>query len=102
MHKAHVFSVILPLLLLLSAGCAHQPTKRIGMMQAGARTKVRTTAYAACEGSSKNAIGSRLSSGQIKSAASDWSRFPLGTKFKVLSTGEIYQIDDYGTALIGT
>jgi len=36
------------------------------------------------------------------SAASDWSRFPLGTKFQVVGTRDQYRIDDYGGALIGT
>src|SRR5438477_3904950 len=36
------------------------------------------------------------------SAASDWSRFPLGTRFRICGTGEEYIIDDYGTALVGT
>ena len=65
--------------------------------------KVRTTAYSHNEGSgSRNAIGQRLKSGEVKSAASDWSRFPLGTRFRVLPTGEEYIIDDYGGALVGT
>ena len=65
--------------------------------------KVRTTAYTHNEGSgSRNAIGKRLSNGRTKSAASDWSRYPLGTRFRVLGSGEEYIIDDYGGALIGT
>ena len=36
------------------------------------------------------------------SAASDWSRFPLGTRFRIVGTKDEYVIDDYGTALIGT
>src|SRR5581483_9088763 len=38
----------------------------------------------------------------VRSAASDWSRFPLGTHFKIVGTKEEYIIDDYGTALVGT
>jgi 3D (Asp-Asp-Asp) domain-containing protein len=38
---------------------------------------------------------------QIGSAASDWSRWPAGTVFRLLSTGQVYQIDDYGWALAG-
>jgi len=38
----------------------------------------------------------------VMSAASDWSRFPLGTRFRVVDTKEEYIIDDYGTALVGT
>jgi 3D (Asp-Asp-Asp) domain-containing protein len=66
--------------------------------------QVKTTAYCANEGGSgaRNAIGQRLSAGKIRSAASDWSRFPLGTRFRVVRTGQEYVIDDYGGALIGT
>ena len=64
---------------------------------------VRTTAYTHTEpGGNRNAIGKRLSSGKIKSAASDWSRFPVGTVFKIIDTGETFKIDDYGSALVGT
>ena len=65
--------------------------------------KVRTTAYTHSEGSgARNAIGQRLSSGTVKSASCDWSRYPLGTRFRVIRTGEEYVIDDYGSALVGT
>lgn len=37
----------------------------------------------------------------IGSAASDWSRWPAGTYFRILSTGQIYKVDDYGWALSG-
>ncbi len=65
--------------------------------------KVRTTAYTHTEkGGRHTAIGTRLSGKNVQSAAADWSRFPLGTKFRIIDTNEIFQIDDYGTALIGT
>ncbi len=99
MHK-HTLILISLIPLLFGAGCAH-PSKKTGY-HAGSTARVRTTAYAACEGSSRNAIGGRLSYAAVKSAASDWSRFPLGTKFKIVSTGDVYQIDDYGSALVGT
>jgi hypothetical protein len=38
---------------------------------------------------------------RIGSAAADWSRWPVGTTFKVLSTGQVYKIDDIGWALAG-
>lgn len=38
---------------------------------------------------------------QIGSAAADWSRWPAGTVFRVLSTGQTYKVDDYGWALAG-
>ena len=38
---------------------------------------------------------------QIGSAAADWSRWPAGTVFRLLSTGQVYKVDDYGWALAG-
>jgi hypothetical protein len=35
------------------------------------------------------------------SAAADWSRWPAGTIFRVVSTGQLYRVDDYGWALAG-
>ena len=39
--------------------------------------------------------------GTYGSAAADWSRWPAGTIFRLLSTGQIYCVDDYGWALAG-
>jgi len=69
-----------------------------GKVMVGKSFRVRTTAYTG----TKNAIGGRLSHGSVTSAASDWSRFPLGTRFRIRETGRIYEIDDYGSALVGT
>ena len=66
---------------------------------------VRTTAYCVHErggGGRRNAVGEYLSHHEVRSAASDWSRFPLGTRFKIVETAEEYVIDDYGSALVGT
>lgn len=64
---------------------------------------VRTTAYCNSEGSGgKNATGEYLSGRNVMSAAADWSRYPLGTRFRIAATNEEYVIDDYGGALIGT
>jgi len=35
------------------------------------------------------------------SAAADWSRWPAGTVFRLLSTGQVYRVEDYGWALAG-
>ena len=86
----------------LIVGCATQSkptvtsTRRI--------PHVRTTAYTHREGGSgyNNALGRRLSGQHVMSAASDWSHFPVGTRFRVADTNEEYVIDDYGSALIGT
>jgi 3D (Asp-Asp-Asp) domain-containing protein len=91
--KHHLFLLLIPLL--FTVGCATQKAART--------QKVRTTAYTHTEPGGRNsASGSRLSAGTIHSAAADWSRFPVGTRFKILQTGEICQIDDYGSALTGT
>ena len=37
----------------------------------------------------------------IGSAAADWSRWPMGTTFRLLSTGQMYRVEDYGWALSG-
>jgi len=65
---------------------------------------VRTTAYTHLEGGSgrRNALGEYLSGRRVMSAASDWSKYPLGTRFRIADTNEEYVIDDYGNALIGT
>jgi 3D (Asp-Asp-Asp) domain-containing protein len=71
----------------------------------GARriANVRTTAYTHTEsGGRRNAVGIRLSGSKVMSAASDWSRYPLGTRFQIVGTTDRYVIDDYGGALIGT
>ncbi len=68
---------------------------------------VRTTAYStgpAHNGiyGANNALGRPLRSGSVTSAAADWSRYPVGTRFRVIETGREYVIDDYGSALVGT
>jgi 3D (Asp-Asp-Asp) domain-containing protein len=99
---------ILPRLALIGAcafilsSCAMQ-TPTASTATRGRVQKIRTTAYTHTErGGSRNAIGTRLSGGRLKSASADWSRFPLGTRFRVLSSGDEYIIDDYGGALVGT
>lgn len=69
---------------------------------------VRTTAYSHKENEigaygRKNAAGTILKYGKVRSAAADWSVYPLGTKFRIKGQPDIlYEIDDYGSALVGT
>jgi 3D (Asp-Asp-Asp) domain-containing protein len=68
--------------------------------------QVRTTAYTHSESGHRrygksNAVGTRLAVGGINSAAADWSRFPLGTRFKIVGEEQLYVVDDYGSALVG-
>jgi 3D (Asp-Asp-Asp) domain-containing protein len=91
-------------------GCAeqsviHKPVAAVEEANShlGRMSNVRTTAYTRVEkGGHKNALGTYLSGRHVMSAASDWSRFPLGTRFRICSTREEFIIDDYGTALVGT
>jgi len=91
-------------------GCAGQSVvqKPLAAVEAanshlGRMPNVRTTAYTRVEkGGRRNALGAYLSGRHVISAASDWSRFPLGTRFRIANTKDEYIIDDYGTALIGT
>ncbi len=75
----------------------------------GSRTRyVRATAYSHKENEPGapgrlNAAGTTLKYGSVRSAAADWSRLPLGTKFRVKGkSGVTYVVDDYGSALVGT
>jgi len=90
---------------LLAASCAVQrPASLTSNSPVTHRIhNVRTTAYTHSEaGGRRNAIGTRLCGSNVMSAAADWSRWPLGTKFRIVGTDEVFQVDDYGSALIGT
>ena len=69
---------------------------------------VRTTAYTHSEADHikygrKTALGTQLKrSTSYTSAAADWSRFPVGTTFRMKGSRTNYVIDDYGSALVGT
>ena len=104
MSKVPIFTLSMVLAGLM-VGCATHNKSGLAGVRTGIRRieKVRTTAYTHTEGSGRhNAIGARLSGCDVISAAADWSRFPLGTKFRIVDTNEVFQIDDYGGALVGT
>jgi 3D (Asp-Asp-Asp) domain-containing protein len=61
--------------------------------------EIRTTTRVRTRGV-KRAIAVAKAS-RIGSAAADWSRWPMGTTFRLLSTGQIYRVEDYGWALSG-
>jgi 3D (Asp-Asp-Asp) domain-containing protein len=103
--KALVKLFTLSAIPLLGIGCASQVTQPTAGSSTHSKrvSHVRTTAYTHTEaGGRRNAIGSRLSNKDVKSASADWSRWPLGTKFRIVGTDEVFQIDDYGGALVGT
>lgn len=92
----------------LATGCATRSLPKYEKPLARAPIqKVRTTAYTHTEGdhrqyANRNACGDRLQYGDVKSAACDWSRWPVGTVFRIQETGETFEVDDYGWALAGT
>jgi 3D (Asp-Asp-Asp) domain-containing protein len=68
----------------------------------GTRTVTRTTkSKTKTTRVVKRAIAVAISKPRVGSAAADWSRWPVGTSFRLLSTGQIYRVDDYGWALAG-
>ena len=73
------------------------------------RTRVvRTTAYTHSERDHlaygpRNAVGTSLKyTSSVRSAAADWSVYPLGTTFRIKGQPYLYVVDDYGSALVGT
>lgn len=89
------------------AACRSTPSFSPFASGYGSRMTVRTTAYTHSESDHliygrKNAVGGTLKYGSVRSAAADWSRYPLGTRFRIAGNPEIYEVDDYGSALVGT
>ncbi|MEI8037457.1 MAG: 3D domain-containing protein [Verrucomicrobiota bacterium] len=69
---------------------------------------VRTTAYTCTENDhliyrDQNATGTTLRyTNRVRSAAADWSFYPVGTTFRIKGLPYLYVVDDYGSALTGT
>jgi 3D (Asp-Asp-Asp) domain-containing protein len=74
----------------------------------GGHMSVRTTAYCHDESDHlaygvRSAVGTPLKFGSVRSAAADWSRYPVGTLFRIAGQPDVvYEVDDYGSALVGT
>lgn len=65
------------------------------------KREVRTTRTTKIVRGRRVVVVSKPQPPQIGSAAADWSRWPAGTTFRIVSTGQIYRVDDYGWALAG-
>ncbi len=68
---------------------------------------VRTTAFTHSESDhiqygTQSAAGGSLKYGKVRSAAADWSVYPVGTVFQIEGDAQLYVVDDYGSALVGT
>ena len=98
--------LLLALVAVLPAACTRSlPTyeKPIARTQF---QRIRTTAYTHTESDHlrhgcQTCLGTTLRYDQIHSAAADWSRWPAGTVFRILDTGEVCEVDDIGWALSG-
>jgi 3D (Asp-Asp-Asp) domain-containing protein len=115
-RRAHPIMTNLRLFLLaaLCAGCAScqsvskvAPRKVVSLRSGSTISNVKTTAYTQSESDhivygAKSAVGNTLKFGAVRSAAADWSVYPVGTEFKIEGEPYVYQVDDYGSALVGT
>lgn len=82
-------------------------TGKKGYKKGSRITSVRTTAYTHTESDhiiygARTAVDTPLKYGVVRSAATDWSVYPVGTIFQIEGLPYIYQVDDYGSALVGT
>jgi 3D (Asp-Asp-Asp) domain-containing protein len=105
--KFRVVGLACAALSILFAGCAERPLPEYeAPLPRSQFMQVRTTAYTETESDhlrygKSSAVGTTLEAGTIRSAAADWARWPAGTKFLILATGQVYEVDDYGWALSG-
>lgn len=95
----------------LVASASSKPRDKHGMpvYSFGERSRiVRTTAYTSTEDDhliygNQNATGTELRyNNRVRSAAADWSFYPVGTTFRIKGMPYLYVVDDYGSALTGT
>jgi 3D (Asp-Asp-Asp) domain-containing protein len=99
-------------LLLAAPGDASAPELRAAASAASATVAkalipVRTTAYTSTEDDhivygKQSAVGTTLRYGKTRSAAADWAIYPVGTQFRIAGDDHLYEVDDYGSALVGT
>jgi 3D (Asp-Asp-Asp) domain-containing protein len=101
-------SLLLCLSAAMLASCSStSPISSIAAKKGTHISSVRTTAYTHSEADhivygKSNAVDGSLKYGNVRSAAADWSVYPVGTVFQIEGTSNIYQVDDYGSALVGT
>lgn len=102
MRSLHFFLVVIMLLTGVSCESTSKPMKGATRI-----TSVKTTAYTHREADhieygTKTAVGTNLKYGRVRSAAADWSVYPVGTVFQIEGEPYVYEVDDYGSALVGT
>lgn len=103
MRTLKILCLLTSCVALVSCGTTKKTTSLGGQRING----VRTTAYTHTESDhlkygAKTATGDTLRYGQVRSAAADWSVYPVGTIFQIEGESHLYEVDDYGSALVGT
>ena len=98
--------IVLAAITMFFAACARQLPPYEKPIARTQFQRIRTTAYTHSESDHiqhgcQTCIGTTLRYDTIHSAAADWSRWPVGTTFRILGTGEICKVDDIGWALSG-
>ncbi|MDD5199731.1 MAG: hypothetical protein PHC88_07995 [Terrimicrobiaceae bacterium] len=87
------------------AGCANRPAYEEPLPR-DTYQKVNVASYAGAAtdpgAPAATARGTRYESGAVSSAAADWARWPAGTRFRVLATGEFFEVDDFTDDIVGT
>jgi 3D (Asp-Asp-Asp) domain-containing protein len=78
-----------------------EETRTVTRATKGATKPDRSVKRAIAVAPGHRSLGERGRPPQIGSAAADWSRWPAGTVFRLLSTGQSYRVEDYGWALSG-
>lgn len=109
-HSTESISVPMPTQALIAAAASKPKDKHSMPVYSYSERQrvVRTTAYTCSEADhvqygSKNAAGTYLQfSNKVRSAAADWSFYPVGTVFRVKGMPQLFVVDDYGSALTGT
>jgi 3D (Asp-Asp-Asp) domain-containing protein len=83
-------------------GSYSPPLQRFSMEEKSGSGRITRTAKRPAKptGNAKRAVAVSKPP-QIGSAAADWSRWPAGTVFRLVSTGQNYRVEDYGWALSG-
>ncbi|MCE9518603.1 MAG: 3D domain-containing protein [Verrucomicrobia bacterium] len=99
--------IYLPALAALLTSLVSCESSSSGVAHSGKINSVKTTAYTHTESDHKkyksaSAVGTNLKYGKVRSAATDWSVYPVGTVFKIEGDPHLYEVDDYGSALVGT
>jgi hypothetical protein len=100
------FSAILVVAVVVLSGCAGGSGRYEEPLPRTQYQKVNVMSYFGAESlpgqPPATARGTRYQSGSVSSAAADWSRWPSGTLFRVLATGELYEVDDFTDDVVGT